>query len=387
MKKFLSGLCLTLLTIVSVAVLLFSAGTVITEIPLLGSVANIATVGFLNLWLPVCAGLFLISLILLIASRKKGLSGFLLLLATLSLVFTIIFTVGNDRAVRQAGLTPNIFLQKEDVSDVKTETVIYLQSPYSDLLLDVWRVDDGKTEKPVVIYIHGGGWIQSDRTAHSYYSSLWAKNGYVVFCPDYDLSTEERHLADTTELQLLEAFAWVKKHAADFGGDASRLFVAGGSAGGTLALNISYKIASGVYETSEDGTALPEVRAVSVTFPVASVEEFYRNDDLFFGRMAHKMAGWYTGCAPEDDPALYARQDPLNYVTAEATPTFIMVGKGDALVPPEPTAELDALLEKAGVDHKTLTVPFANHIFDMTDGSMLNCAYMDLTLDWFGRYQ
>ena len=389
MKKFFPRAGLVSLTVLSVIVLLFSVGTVFTRIPVIGSVANIVTVGYLHLWLPLCVLLFLGSLALFLAGRKKKLRLLLLAFSVLSLGFTAFFTCFNMMTlinVRIDGYEPNIFLSKEDVSAVRTETHIYMESPWGSLPLDVCRLDDGAEGKPVMIYLHGGGWIQGSRTDHSYYSRVFANRGYVVFCPDYDLSDGERHLADTTEKQLLEAFAWVKLHAADFGGDISRLYVTGGSAGGNLALEIAYKIAAGIYTVSADGTELPAVRAVSVTFPAVRLEDFYRNKDLVFGRLARKMVGSYTGCTPEEDPARYAGLDPINFVTSQSTPTCIMVGWGDALVPPGPASELTGALLDAGVEHLTFGVPYANHIFDLVDGSMLNHAYLAASLAWFERF-
>lgn len=389
MKKILPRLGLVLLTILSVIVLLFSVGTVFTVLPVVGSVANIVTVGFLHLWLPLCVLLFLGSLVLFLVGRKKKLRLLLLILAVISLGFTVFFTCFNTMTVinmRIPGLKPNVFPSKEDVSAVTVETYTYTESAYGSLQMDVYRLDDGAQGKPVMIYLHGGGWIQGSRTDHSYYSQVFANHGYVVFCPDYDLSGEERHLADTTEKQLLEAFAWVKQHAGDFGGDISRLYVTGGSAGGNLALEISYKIAAGVYTVSSDGTALPTVRAVSVTFPVVSMEDFYRNNDLVFGSMARRMAGGYTGCTPEEDPELYAGLNPINSVSPQSTPTCILVGEGDALVPPRPASELTRVLLDAGVEHRTFFVPFANHIFDLVDGNMLNNTYLALSLAWFEQF-
>ena len=179
---------------------------------------------------------------------------------------------------------------------------------------------------------------------------------------------------------------WVAEHAEKFGGDVSRLYVTGGSAGGNLALNISYKINSGTYSASADGTPLPRVRAVSVTFPVASVAEFYCNGDLVFGKMAYRMAYGYTGCAPEENGPLYRSLEPEANIGEDAPATHIMVGAGDALVPPDATYALDEALEKAGTVHQTVVIPYANHIFDTVDGSMLNRAYLDLSLRWFNEH-
>ena len=386
MKKILALIGFILLLVIVSIVFLFSIGTVFPAIPFIGSIANIITVGFLHLWLPLCAVLFAIALVLCIINRKKPARWVALGLSAVSLAATVFFLSANASVLRQYGVKPNVFPVKEDLSAVRVETFTYTESEYGPVYLDAYYTEDGKADKPVLIYIHGGGWVQGSRETHAYYPKVFANHGYVAFTLEYDLSSPERHLAKSTEMQIAEAFAWVKNHAADFGGDISRLFVAGGSAGGNLALELAYKINAGIYRTSADGTELPAVTAAGVTFPASSVKAIYYNDDLVLGDLVHNMALSYTGCSPEEDPALYGSLAPANAITASTPPTFILLSAGDVIAPPEPTYELDTALEKAGIAHLTVVAPYANHGFDAVDGNMLNRAYLELCLRWFGQY-
>ena len=392
MKKILALIGRIIFLVLAIIVFLFSIGTVFTAIPFFGSIANIITVGWLHLWLPLCIVLCLIGLGLCLVNRKKPAQRkkpphwIALSLSVVSLGATIFFLSANASALRQYGVEPNVFLAKEDISTVQVETYSYTQSEYGPVYLDAYYTEDGKADKPVLIYIHGGGWIMNSRETHAYYPKVFANHGYVAFTLDYDLSSSERHLAKSTELQIAEAFAWVKNHAADFGGDITQLCVAGGSAGGNLALELSYKINAGIYKTSADGTELPTVKAVSVTFPATSVVAVYNNDDLVLGSTVNNMAASYTGCSPEENPALYASLAPANFITASTPPTNMVLGAGDVIVPPKETYELDADLEKAGIEHQTVTIPYANHGFDAVDGNMGNRAYLDLSLRWFEQY-
>ncbi len=386
MKRFLALIGYIILFVLVTIVFLLSIATIFTGIPYLGSIANIITVSWLHLWLPLCIVLFVIALVLCLANRKKAAHWVALVLSVISLAATVFFLCSNASALRQYGVKPNVFLQKEDLSAVRVETYTYTESEYGPVYLDACYTEDGKTDKPVLIYIHGGGWIEGDRTTHEYYPKVFANHGYVAFALEYDLSSPERHLAETTELQIAEAFAWVKNHSADFGGDITQLFVAGGSAGGNLSLELSYKINAGIYQTSADGTELPTVRAVSVTFPATSVVAVYNNDDLVLGKTVNNMAASYTGCSPEENPALYASLAPGNFITPSTPPTSILLGASDAIVPPKETYEFDADLEEAGIEHQTITIPYANHGFDEVDGSMTNNAYLDLSLRWFEQY-
>ena len=377
-----------ILTVLTVLVLLFTVGTVIPQLPVFGSVANFVTVAFMHFWLPACVGLFVITLLLCLSNRtRSGLYIADLVMASLSTIMSAVIVIVVSGTLHGFGVRANFFPAKEDVSSVVTETEVYTVSDTGDVELNVYHCSDGTQGKPIMIYIHGGGWIFGSKEDHEYYSKVFAEKGYVVFSADYDLSSAERHLASSTEKQLLEAFAWVKKHAAEYGADPARLYVTGGSAGGNLALDIAFKINSGEYAASADGTELPRVTAVSVTFPVASPEDFYRNNDLILGRTASKMARSYTGCAPEENPELYSSIKPANHVSVSSPAVLLFLGRGDTLVPPQATYELASVLNEAAVPNRLIAVPFGNHMLEMAEGGMLCNAYLETTLRWFEEYR
>jgi arylformamidase len=86
---------------------------------------------------------------------------------------------------------------------------------------------------PVLVYIHGGYWRALDKRDQSFVAPPFVEAGAMVVVPNYALCPAVRieHIA----LQLVQAVAWVHRHAGEFGGDASRIVVAGHSAGGHLA--------------------------------------------------------------------------------------------------------------------------------------------------------
>jgi acetyl esterase len=91
---------------------------------------------------------------------------------------------------------------------------------------------DGKL--PVVVFHHGGGWaLGNPSTYDSVTRALARQIPALVLSVDYRLAPENpfpaaMHDADTV-------LQWVSRHAEEFGGDATRIVVAGDSAGGTLA--------------------------------------------------------------------------------------------------------------------------------------------------------
>jgi acetyl esterase len=91
---------------------------------------------------------------------------------------------------------------------------------------------------PVVLYFHGGGWVNGSLNTHDNTSRKIAQYGKViVIAVDYRLAPE--HPFPAAVQDCYAAVQWASLHAADFGGDGTRLGVAGDSAGGNLAAVIA----------------------------------------------------------------------------------------------------------------------------------------------------
>ncbi|MEO7057181.1 MAG: alpha/beta hydrolase, partial [Caldimonas sp.] len=86
---------------------------------------------------------------------------------------------------------------------------------------------------PVLVYVHGGYWRALDKRSQSFVAPPFVDAGAMVVLPGYALcpAVTIEHIV----MQLVRALAWVHRHAADHGGDATRIVVAGHSAGGHLA--------------------------------------------------------------------------------------------------------------------------------------------------------
>lgn len=90
---------------------------------------------------------------------------------------------------------------------------------------------------PVLIVIHGGYWRALDKSDYSFLAASFADEGALVIVPNYDLCPGVS--IERIAMQLTEAVAWAWRHAAEHGGDPSRIALAGHSAGGHLAAMLS----------------------------------------------------------------------------------------------------------------------------------------------------
>lgn len=87
----------------------------------------------------------------------------------------------------------------------------------------------GPGRAPVVVFFYGGSWKSGRKEDYSFAASAFASAGYVSVLPDYRLFPAVRFPSFLEDCAL--ATAWVEKNIARFGGDPSRIFLAGHSAG------------------------------------------------------------------------------------------------------------------------------------------------------------
>ena len=102
------------------------------------------------------------------------------------------------------------------------------------ITLDMFiEVPKGKGPFPVVIFIHGGGFVGGDKSAFTHQSFAVAQKGIVGVSIEYRLRGHGGTYAHFIE-DAMDAIDYVRKHAAEYNIDFSRLALSGGSAGGYL---------------------------------------------------------------------------------------------------------------------------------------------------------
>lgn len=85
---------------------------------------------------------------------------------------------------------------------------------------------------PILFVIHGGYWRMLDKSAQTFVAPAWSARGAMVVIPNYTLAPAVS--LEDISLEVAQALAWVWLNARRFGGDPSRIVVAGHSAGGHL---------------------------------------------------------------------------------------------------------------------------------------------------------
>lgn len=379
-------LCAALIALTALN-LLVAAGTCLDWIPFFGTVGNMFSVCFSHIWLIFVLAVTLIAM-LAAKLRKSRLCRVVWIVSASTLLSGILIIGSAIFAVNSSGGNASFFESyiTPEYGEISVETARYEASISENSLADIYYKDDGETCKPVVLYIHGGGWSGGSRKNNQSYLRRFADNGYVAVSAEYDLSSKDSHSAKTVEEQLTFAAAWIADNIPDYGGDPGRFYVIGDSAGGELALELAYKINSGIYQKAGD-TVLPRVTAVSVLYPVTELAGCYDNSHSLFTSLAKRMVSDFTGAAPDEDTELYYSLSPINYVSESSPPTCIFVGERDTAVPPGQSYTLSDKLRQNEVEQKLVRVPYANHLFDSAGNNFGAQAFMNITLDWFSTYK
>ncbi|MCR5830160.1 MAG: alpha/beta hydrolase [Lachnospiraceae bacterium] len=105
-------------------------------------------------------------------------------------------------------------------------------------LLDVYRPksEEGK-RLPVIMIVHGGGWLYGDKGVYQYYAMSLAQQGFAVVNPSYRLSPEFKYPTQIEDICAVSR--WIFENEGKYGFDTENLFAVGDSAGAHLTVVLS----------------------------------------------------------------------------------------------------------------------------------------------------
>jgi acetyl esterase/lipase len=253
---------------------------------------------------------------------------------------------------------------------------------YRSLTMSLFVPTRAKGPCPIVIFVHGGGWMVDPGLGESLTGSdtlaKLAARGYLVARPSYRLSSEAKFPAALKDIKA--AVQWLKSNAKTYNADPSRVAIWGASAGGTLAALVGTSCKVKEFDVASANQGPPGLAAVTLdpnaTSCVQAVIDWYGPIDFSSmdsqslpGSMKHNAAtsaeSTLLGCTlPECPPETLKAVNPITYVTPDDPPFLIMHGTADTGVPYQQSKELHDALQAKGVNSELVLVPGANHIFE-----------------------
>lgn len=113
--------------------------------------------------------------------------------------------------------------------------IAYLEDGHRGHLLDVYYPEHTASPLPVIIDIHGGGFMYGYKELNKLYNLYLASLGFTVFSLSYRLAPEARVPDQFRDINA--GFHWIAAHGAQYPCDMNNVFVTGDSAGGLLSLH------------------------------------------------------------------------------------------------------------------------------------------------------
>lgn len=207
------------------------------------------------------------------------------------------------------------------------------------------------------MWVHGGGFNIGDRGAVPLWHKWLNDRGYAVFSIDYRLAPPARW--DQAPGDVKCAIGWVKAQAARYHVDPSRIMVAGGSAGGNLAL-------LGAYADDRIKPSCPapdtSVKAAVAIYPATDLSTAWEGTG--YPSLIRPWVENYVGGSPQQVLERYRLASVTTYVRPGLPPTLLMHGDRDHIVPYPQSPLLAEKLAGAGVKNELVTIPYGEHMFD-----------------------
>ncbi len=217
--------------------------------------------------------------------------------------------------------------------------------------LDVYLPAERSSENtPLIVYIHGGAWIDGNKSEFLAFQSLMGKSfpGYAFVAIDYRLynpntklnqfPTQEKDVISSIEYVLSKASGW---------NISDKIILAGASAGGHLALLHSYK--------HQD---IGNIQAVIAFFPPTDLSPFYEFNSITSALLASLIGG-----TPTEQPRIFSASSPVTFVDENSVPTVFFHGTTDTVVPISQSEILKKELESSGVPFLYKSISGQGHGF------------------------
>ena len=238
--------------------------------------------------------------------------------------------------------------------------ILYKQIDGMELYLDLY-MPENETNPPLIMWIHGGAWMFGDRKSPGL---LWqAERGYAIASIEYRLTGQgvfPAHIIDCKD-----ALVYLRQNAAKYGYDASRIAVAGDSAGGHLAALMG--TSNGHADWEPEGADCSVSAVIDFYGPTALGRDWpglSETDKSLSDPNAVRSQMLGAVLFSKQGMARAAAANPITYIDGSEPPFLIIHGDADDIVPYKQSVYLRDALEAVGVPAVLHRVHGGGHGFD-----------------------
>jgi acetyl esterase/lipase len=244
---------------------------------------------------------------------------------------------------------------------------------------------------PVVVLIHGGGWVQGDKMEYktSIKTEALLARGYAVVAVNYRLSGVAKFPAQIQDVKA--AVRWIRANAATYKFNPNKIGAWGGSAGGHLTALLATSGGINALEdfTIGDATQSSKIQAAvdwfgPTDFLQMDAQSVATNCGIGGHDFANSPESMLMGFMIQTQPAKVQLANPITYITNDDPPIYIAHGLGDCTVPRLQSQILyDALIVVKGTtDVKLNMLANSGH----GTGQFETAATNNLMIDFFDKY-
>ncbi len=262
------------------------------------------------------------------------------------------------------GQTPNPVISLFPEGTILHGNIAYNNDTLPKHLLDIYVPPNVKGTIPLIVFIHGGGWIGNDKYADiGYMKNTVAEiinSGYALASIDYRFATQAIFPAQIQDCNRAVSFLY--DNAEKYGFDKERFALMGFSAGGHLAS----------LQGLSDNNQIDDffMRDTSRDFSFKAVVDFYGPSELTSLKSSEDPKApeaILLGATPVARPDLSKIASPMTYVDKNDLPFLIIHGGNDEIVWNRQSKLLNGWLTATGVENELIIVPDAPHFGEMFD--------------------
>lgn len=188
-------------------------------------------------------------------------------------------------------------------------------------LLDIYKLKGTENPQPVIISVHGGGWIYGDKEIYKWYCMDLARRGFAVVNFSYRLAPENPFPAALEDIN--DVFLWIKENYIQYNLDLEHLFVVGDSAGAQLGAQYCAMLSNPEYGMMYD-FSIPydiTIKAAAFNCGVYDLKTYLKENDNAFLTA-------YLGKNINDN---VNKCNLVEYVNSKFPPSYIMTSEYDFL--------------------------------------------------------
>ncbi len=228
---------------------------------------------------------------------------------------------------------------------------------------DIYIPEQPVSQSGLILFIHGGGWTEGDKSVHTPDAEFFSGLGYICATINYRYVSQHTNVSHVLD-DVTSSLNTIKQKCSEYGYDTSRLILSGGSAGSHIALLYAY--------TKKEVSPI-KLSAVCCYCPPTDCTR----EDFLMG-IKGEFESWKYGLLSqvcnteikketlmnEASQKTLAEISPISYVDENCIPTAIFYGKEDDLIPAKHIEDFEHKLSQAGIKHDFVLYENSDHMLD-----------------------